>query len=598
MENNKNSTFKNCLKVWALVWNFDKKIVVKIFVLLIGSVIIDTLTVWVSASFINTIVSQNIRPSLSGVLFIYFIIYSVLPVVNDFFNSWYQFYFSKLKMLFQQYMDDNLLLSKKHIIDVQTLESPRFASLLERVHSNSGKIFMIWEDILLIFKGFAGFIISVIVLMLYRWWFVIVLVISVLPDLYLENKYGKTKWGIWNLDGESRKKYWDIKKNFMIPSHVLEIKIYKTAIFFKKIISNLIGSFIDKVIQAEKERVVKRNYGRILIHVTTAFLMFYMMKDIVNGGLLVGTFIFYITRLENFRNNLVSIFQAFGLINSDNPFVEDIFKFLDTPKVLTDGTKDLSTETPEIEFKNVSFKYPETEKFILQNINVKIKKGEKVAIVGVNGAGKTTFTKLLLRFYDVSQGEILLDGEKIKNIKLDNYYAKIGYLPQDYAKYKLTIKEAIAVAKLGEDNEDIALEKVISAAKKAGADEFINAYEKKYDTQLGKEFEGGVEPSVGQWQKLALARLFYKDPQIWILDEPTASIDAVAEIEIFNELENLPKNQTVILISHRFNTVKNADKIIVIEHGEIQEIGSHKELMQKENGVYKVLFDSQKDSYL
>ena len=121
--------------------------------------------------------------------------------------------------------------------------------------------------------------------------------------------------------------------------------------------------------------------------------------------------------------------------------------------------------------------------------------------------------------------------------------------------------------------------------------------EKGYGTQLGKEFEGGVEPSVGQWQKLALARLFYKNPQVWILDEPTASIDAVAEIEIFNELENLPKDKTVILISHRFNTVKNADKIIVIENGKIAEMGSHLELMNIENGHYKNLFNSQKDSY-
>ena len=167
----------------------------------------------------------------------------------------------------------------------------------------------------------------------------------------------------------------------------------------------------------------------------------------------------------------------------------------------------------------------------------------------------------------------------LKQVQLKSWYEKVGLLAQEFAKYKLPIKDAIA---LGDTSKPFDLEQVKYAATQSGANEFIEEWKEGYDTQLGKEFEGGIEPSVGQWQKIALARMFYKNPQIWILDEPTASIDAVAEMGIFNKLENLPKDKTVILISHRFNTVKNANKIIVIEHGSIAEMGNHEELMKKE----------------
>ncbi len=343
-----------------------------------------------------------------------------------------------------------------------------------------------------------------------------------------------------------------------------------------------------------QERTKYRNLTTLLEMAVGAVIVFYLMNSVIEKTLAVGTFIFLLGRMNDVRDSLTSIFRNFSVLMGDNKFISDVFKFLSTEKVVKGGDKIIEEGTPEIEFSNVSFAYPDTKKNVLNDFNFKIKAGEKIAIVGVNGAGKTTLTKLIMRFYDVTKGSISIGGNNIKDIDLSDYYHRVGHLSQNYAHYKLPVNEIIA---LGNTEVTLDIDRVIESAKKSGAHEFISAWEKGYDTQLGKEFDDGVEPSVGQWQKLALARMFYKNPQIWILDEPTASIDSVAEMEIFQELENLPEDKTVILISHRFNTVKNANRIMVIEDGEVKEFDSHNKLMKIKNGIYKKLFEMQKKSY-
>jgi ATP-binding cassette subfamily B protein len=224
---------------------------------------------------------------------------------------------------------------------------------------------------------------------------------------------------------------------------------------------------------------------------------------------------------------------------------------------------------------------------------LKITPGEKIALVGVNGAGKTTFVKLLCRFYDPDEGRIMIGGHDLKEIDLEGWYNQLGAIFQDYSRYHLIVKEAIAIGRSGQASS---LEKVKEAAQASEADTFIEEWEKKYQSMLGKEFTEGIEPSIGQWQKLALARTFYRDPKIMILDEPTSSIDAEAEAKIFEKLELLPSDRTVILISHRFSTVRQADKIGVIMEKGLQELGTHQDLL-KLNGTYAKLFNLQAKGY-
>jgi len=410
----------------------------------------------------------------------------------------------------------------------------------------------------------------------------------------LQIKFGKIKYGIWDAKSEVKRKFNLLTWYFSDIASLTEIKIFKNKDYFKNIIRNLLGSFNVEINKNENRRTKFKNLTTLIELSVGAFIVFYLMTDVIDKTLAVGTFIFLLGRISDTRDSISELFRGFSILSADNKFVTDVFKFLDTKKVVKNGDKKLEEGTPEIEFKNVSFAYPDTKKNILNNFNFKIKAGEKIAIVGVNGAGKTTLTKLIMRFYDVKQGSISVGGESITDIDLSDYYQRIGHLSQNYAHYKLPVKEIIS---LGNTELPIDMDKVIDSAKRAGAHDFISAWENGYETQVGKEFDNGVEPSVGQWQKLALARMFYKDPQIWILDEPTASIDSVAEMAIFQELENLPKDKTVILISHRFNTVKNANRIMVIEDGEVKEFDSHYKLMRVKGGIYRNLFELQKKSF-
>jgi ATP-binding cassette subfamily B protein len=252
-----------------------------------------------------------------------------------------------------------------------------------------------------------------------------------------------------------------------------------------------------------------------------------------------------------------------------------------------------SPTPPLIEFKNVSFRYPKTERDILKDFNLTIQSGEKVALVGENGAGKTTLIKLLLRFYDATEGEILINGVNLKDVNLEEWHKYIGALFQDFIKYQFTFKENIYFGDLTKKQEEELLKEAIV---RSGADKYLDTLPDKYDQIVGKMFEGGMDLSGGQWQKLALARAFYRNAPILVLDEPTSAIDAKAEYEIFQKVQSLQKDKTVVIISHRFSTVRNADRILVLDEGKILEEGSHEKLMKKK-GLYAELFNIQAQGY-
>jgi ATP-binding cassette subfamily B protein len=227
---------------------------------------------------------------------------------------------------------------------------------------------------------------------------------------------------------------------------------------------------------------------------------------------------------------------------------------------------------------------------VLKDLSFSISPGEKIAIVGVNGAGKTTLIKLLCRVYDPTDGAILINGKDLRDVSLEDWQSAIGILFQDFPIYNLSIRESIGVGRISDIHDD---EKLKRAAHFSGADEFIT----NYDQLIWKEFKDGIDLSKGQHQRLAVARMFYRNAAITILDEPTASIDAVTEERIFSSLEKNMQGKTVILITHRFSTVKNADKILMLEHGSIIEQGSHRKLMALQ-GKYAELYTMQAKRYL
>ncbi|MST03988.1 MAG: ABC transporter ATP-binding protein [Candidatus Pacebacteria bacterium] len=580
-------------KVLKFIWEYNRAYLIWEFLLVIFMSVLPIIVAWYSAVFINKIQVGGFSSIFDKELILIVSLYIGLPLLVNLARVWQAHLFSKFFIFFGQYMDLKVV-EKKAELDIQTYEKSDFNNLVLRVNENLGKIAWFSDYILFAFGRLIDILASSIILISYSPWIAIVLLTSLLPDLYVEIKYGKQKWSIWDAKTEIRRKYFEARRHFNHLPSLIEQKIFKTKDFLKSIMQFFLSAFDDDFLKTEEIRTKSKFFSTTIVYIANAIVIFYLMDDVVGKTLLIGTFIFILGRTTDLKNDLTEFFRGLARLNADANFMEDIFIFLNTKKEMKNGVDELTTGASEIEFKNVSFSYPDSDKMILKNLNFKIKKGEKIAIVGVNGAGKTTLTKLILRFYDGTKGEILIGNNNIKNLELNSYYSKVGYLSQEYARYRMKIKDVIAI---GNTNIPFNMENVIASAKKSGAHEFIMSYKNGYDTYLGREFEGGEEPSMGQWQKIALARIFYKNPEIWILDEPTASIDAVAEMEIFENLENLPDDKTVILISHRFNTVKNADRIMIIEEGEAKELGSHADLMKIKNGIYKNLFNTQKESF-
>jgi ATP-binding cassette subfamily B protein len=244
-------------------------------------------------------------------------------------------------------------------------------------------------------------------------------------------------------------------------------------------------------------------------------------------------------------------------------------------------------------FENVGFKYANSEQWANRHLNFTLLAGEKLALVGENGAGKTTLVKLLARLYDPTEGRILLDGYDLREYDLTELHKQVGVIFQDYLRYQMTVSQNIAVGNIEEkENREL----IINSAKQSLADFLVQRLPGKYDQALGKRFNQGVELSGGEWQKIALARAYMKDAQLLILDEPTAALDARAEYQVFQRFSELTKGKTAVLISHRFSTVRMADRILVLDQGALLEEGSHEELLNKK-GRYAELFNLQAMGY-
>ena len=275
--------------------------------------------------------------------------------------------------------------------------------------------------------------------------------------------------------------------------------------------------------------------------------------------------------------------------------VNEMIEFFDRPEE-EDGHEHFEelSDGPEIKIQDVNFSYPGSDRVVLKGLNLEIKSGEKVAIVGHNGAGKTTLIKLILRFYKPQSGEIFINNKNLNDLMIKDYYKNVSALFQEYNTYSnLTLEENITI---GKQKKKHSKDEIRKAAEYADVSDFVSDYKDGYKQILSERYKGGTRPSTGQWQKIAIARFFYRNSPLVIFDEPTAAIDAKSEAKIFNKIYSFFKNKTVIIISHRFSTVRNADRIIVVSKGKIIEQGSHEELM-KLKGKYAEAFKLQAEGY-
>ena len=322
----------------------------------------------------------------------------------------------------------------------------------------------------------------------------------------------------------------------------------------------------------------------------------YVILETLEGKMTVGTLTFLTGAIAGASANLQMIFSTFSSIADQSLFLTDLLEFFAVRPTVYSKPNALKTPRPikeGIEFHEVSFSYPGSDRPILRNLNLFLKPDERIALIGENGEGKTTIVKLLTRLYDPTAGQILLDGIDLREYDLDDYASNIAVIFQDFMRYDMTAWENIAVGQIGA-RENLA--QVELAARKSLAEGVIKKLPNGYDQMLGRRFETGVDLSGGEWQKVALARAYLRDAQILVLDEPTAALDARSEHEVFERFAELTKGKMALLISHRFSTVKMADRIIVLEKGVIAEQGRHEQLMAH-GGRYAEMFELQASSY-
>ncbi len=322
----------------------------------------------------------------------------------------------------------------------------------------------------------------------------------------------------------------------------------------------------------------------------------YVIYLAVSGSLTIGKLTLLAGAIAGASTNIQALFSTFSGIADQSLFLTDLVEFFAVkPKILSKPGALLAPRPicQGIEFRNVSFSYPGNRRRVLSNINLRLDPGERIALVGANGQGKTTVVKLLTRLYDPSEGQILLDGIDLREYDLDDLWREIGVIFQDFMHYEMTASENIAVGRIEDANNPF---RIRAAAMKSFAENVIHKLPKGYDQLLGCRFEGGVDLSGGEWQKIALARAHLRDAQLLILDEPTAALDAQSEHEVFRRFADLTSGKMALLISHRMSTVRMADRILVMENGGIAEQGPHEQLV-KHGGLYAEMFELQAASY-
>lgn len=587
---------RNSARLSAMVWKENKGSVIALGLVLL---VISATPFFQSGSsglLINELVKITGGDEVSSYLFILIGILILATIIPSIFFT-IQNYLSKLFYFFLEAKFDTLVIQKKGEIDIAIHEDPQHQNLFNRVaEEGTWRVSNFIDRGFFIFQNVIEVVIASIILIFSQWWVFLIIVIGTLPELVVEARYGHNVWGIHQGRAETKRRYLELHGHFNVLSSLVELKLFQNTQYFLSIIKELFHGFQLEEKKNERKKLTHQLVVLGFSQIVIAFAIVYFIWQVVKGNLLIGTLVFVLASIRNLRQSLSGLFSNLGRQYQDSLFVTDIFKMLDLKPVIKKPAKGIildQNKTHEIIFENVTFSYPGTKKKVLKNFSLKIAPGEKIALVGVNGAGKTTFVKLLCRFYDPDKGRIIIGGHDLKEIDLESWYNQLGAIFQDYARYHFIVKEAIAIGRSGSGSS---LKKVKEAAQASEADIFIEEWEKKYESMLGKEFTEGIEPSIGQWQKLALARTFYRDPKVLILDEPTSSIDAEAEAKIFEKLELLPKDRTVILISHRFSTVRQADKIGVIEGGELKELGTHKDLL-KLNGTYANLFNLQAKGY-
>ncbi len=488
------------------------------------------------------------------------------------------------------------IINKTAEIELKDLEDASFYDKLERARRQTNSRVTLLTNILSQIQDIITVVSLITALIVFEPWLIVLLVIAIIPSFINEIKFSQSSYSLARSWTVERRELDYLRYTGASDVTAKEIKLFGLT----KFISERFERLAHQYYLANRKLTVRRSIWGGIFNVL-GILAYYgayilIIMRVVAGVLTIGELTFLSGSFNRLRSRLQGMFFRFSKISESALYLKDYFDFLDI-QVSHLADVDKQTIPKDIQegfrFENVSFQYPDSSKYVLQDLSFTLRSGEKLAFVGENGAGKTTLIKLILRFYEPTSGSIYLDGVDIRQFDKAEYQQLFGVIFQDFIKYNFTAGENIAVGDISQFTNQ---EKISTAAGLSLADEVIEQLDSGYDTKMGKQFHGGTNLSGGQWQKVALGRAYMKNAQVVVLDEPTAALDARAEYEAFQRFIGVTEGKTAIIISHRFSTVRMADRILVLKHGKVLELGTHEELLER-GELYSELFKLQAEGY-
>ncbi len=592
------SEFKDNISYIAKTFAYSLKVApvetVVIFFVSIGAIVAPILMGYVFKNVLDRLIRPDFSLNLVMAPFLVYLGIKAVSRVSEIVRSSLVFNFLTWKMQNNFWLDYH---RKLFDVDIAAFEDSQTYNLFVKASDISKwKLADLVRDMALVVGGFITFVLALFVTVKFGYEIPLILILASIPSFIVSLKFSKALWSIFDSGGENYKKINYLASLVTSPSFMPELRIFGVKPKIFKSAVDIQRDFYDK----NKTQAWLFGIGNVVAYLFafagSAFILLSQLNGLSKGLITVGEFTLIMAAVFALSDSLEQTLTSVGSVYTLSRQVGYYFQVLGMkPEIVEPDTPivpEYATRAPRIEFRNVSFRYKEGARNILENLSFVIEPGENVALVGENGAGKSTIIKLLVRFYDVTEGEILINGVNIKEVDRDWWYKQLGTLFQQFIHYNFPVHESITLEAHGGDEAKMKL-----AAQQSGANEFIEKFPNGYNQMLGVHYENGTELSGGQWQKMALARAFYREPALLILDEPTSAIDAQAEFEIFNNINELYRDdKSLLIVSHRFSTVRNAEKILVLENGKIVEQGSHNSLMDL-NGLYARMFNVQAEGY-
>lgn len=577
--------FKNVFWVAREIFNYDKKY---IYILLISVVISGILPP------ISTLLSQEVVNALQKkmhikIVFFYVILYISVDLVDTLYKYGLQYYKTRFSYGFNLHFNIKIL-EKASKLKLKDYEDSETYNMISRAQDEgNGKQLVYIETFMNIFSGIITMISYLLIIISFKPQLVIIIIIVPIIKYLITKKIGILSFDLLKRRTNDLRKSRYFQYLMTYGEYFKELKIFNLFSVFIEKYKFYTKKFNDENLCLERKKAVSLSIVSIIETLVDGGLFSYIVYNGYIGTILIGNVLTYMKAITQVKQQMTVVLGTFSEIYKESFFIDqiiDYFQLLET----NEERKIVINSIENIKIEDLSYKYKEGQDYILKNINLEIKRNETVAFVGQNGSGKTTLIKLIMGFYDDYEGNIYINGIELKKIDQKSLIDKIATVFQDYVKYQATFRENISYGNMSVFEDDSVL---YSICEELGIKRLIENSENKLDSQIGHWFDNGMQISIGQWQKVALARAFIKNAELYILDEPNSALDSIAEADMLKLYEKIIRNHMGIIVTHKFNVlVKRVDRIVVLSEGVISGIGTHESLL-KLNSDYRKMYEAQ-----